>query len=176
MHAPSRRWEQLYGQVPLCDMPRHFAAIADSPYLREYLETVLRYCPSGARACEVGVGSGCGAIWLSLRGVQATGIDNAPGLVERARAVNDLLGGRASFRVGDLFDLYEAKEARYQVIHHQGVLEHFFVPQMRAALAQQVASAAWVVFSVPSVYYPFEPEFGDERLLPLEEWEWILPV
>src|SRR5437773_1330389 len=43
-----------------------------------------------------------------------------------------------------------------------------------AAIAQQVALADWVVFSVPSVYYPFEPEFGDERLLPLEEWEHLL--
>ena len=60
------------------------------------------------------------------------------------------------------------------MIHHQGVLEHFTALQIRAALAQQVAVADWVVFSVPSVYYPFEPEFGDERLLPLEEWQRLL--
>ena len=62
----------------------------------------------------------------------------------------------------------------YRVIHHQGVLEHFTVPQIQAALAQQVALAEWVLFSVPSVHYPFEPEFGDERMLPIEEWQRIL--
>ena len=51
---------------------------------------------------------------------------------------------------------------------------HAKVAEARGVSAQQVALADWVVFSVPSVYYPFEPEFGDERLLPLEEWQRIL--
>lgn len=37
-----------------------------------------------------------------------------------------------------------------------------------------MALAERVVFSVPSVYYPHAGEFGDERLLPLEVWEWIV--
>ena len=169
------QWDQMYRQTPLAEVPRHFAGMQNSPFLLEYLTKVLTLCPPGARSCETGIGSGYGAIWLSLRGVAAEGIDYAPGIVERGRQINNILNGNASFRVGDLFDLYQEDGGRpYQVIHHQGVLEHFTVPQIRAALAQQVASAQWVVFSVPSVYYPFEPEFGDERLLPLEEWERIL--
>jgi glycosyltransferase involved in cell wall biosynthesis len=168
----------MYNQTPLCDVPRHFASLSHAPFLMQYLATVLRHCPSGGRTLETGIGSGYGAIWLSLRGIAAEGIDYAPGIVERARQINNILSGRARFETGDLFSLYapafDAPRARYNVIHHQGVLEHFTVPQIRAALAQQVASADWVVFSVPSVYYPFEPEFGDERLLPLEEWVDIL--
>ncbi|MDQ3814906.1 MAG: glycosyltransferase, partial [Armatimonadota bacterium] len=179
-----QRWAHLYNQTPLCEVPRHFAGISHAPFLREYLATVLRLCPRGGRTCETGIGSGYGAIWLSLRGVQAEGIDYAPALVERARQINNILGGSAAFRVGDIFHFYcengsrpsepQSQARRYHVIHHQGVLEHFAVPWIRAALAQQVACADWVVFSVPSVYYPFEPEFGDERLLPLAEWQYVL--
>ncbi len=170
----TRQWEDLYGQVPLLDVPRHFAGIQRAPFLLEYLKTVLRLCPRGGRTCEIGVGSGYGAVWLSLRGIQAQGIDNAPGIVERARQVNSILEGQAQFRWGDMFAFYSEEAPRYQVIHHQGVLEHLAVPWIRAALAQQVALAGWVVFSVPSVYYPFDPEFGNERLLDLDEWTRIL--
>ncbi len=168
----------MYNQTPLCDVPRHFTNLSQSPFLQKYLATVLQLCPLEGRTLETGIGSGYGAIWLSLCGIKAAGIDYAPGIVERARQINNILSGRARFETGDLFSLYnpntDALRARYNVIHHQGVLEHFTVPQIHAALAQQVVSADWVVFSVPSVYYPFDPEFGDERLLPLDEWLHIL--
>lgn len=190
-----RRWEQMYSEIPLEQAPAHFRGMTDAPFLQEYLATVRRLCLPGGRTLETGIGSGYGAIWLSLHGIQAEGIDYSPTIVERAQAVNTVLGGSAGFRRADLFELYDGlsggpkSEARspdssliphpsslraYSVIHHQGVLEHFHVPQIRAALAQQVALADWVVFSVPSVHYPFEPEFGDERLLTLEAWQHIL--
>ena len=195
MDNTSQRWERLYSQTALCDVPYHFANLNNSPFMLGYLTKVLRLCPSGGRTLETGVGAGTGAIWLSLRGCQAEGLDFAPGVVERARQINTLLSGHAAFRVGDLFHLYQdttgtdpaspasitssstsapSSSRPYSVIHHQGVLEHFSVPYLQAALAQQTVLADWVVFSVPSVYYPFEPEFGDERLMPLEEWERLL--
>ena len=167
-------WDRMYRQIPLQEVPRHFAGIRQSPFLLLYLTQVLSLCPPGGRTCETGIGSGYGAIWLSLRGVQAEGIDYSPGIVERAHQVNNILGGNARFRVGDLFQFYRPDTPRYSVVHHQGVLEHFTLPQIQAALAQQVAMSDFVVFSVPSVYYPFDGEFGDERLLPLEQWEQIL--
>lgn len=170
----SARWRALYAQVPLSEVPRHYANIAHSPFQLEYLTEVLRRCPLGGRTLELGVGSGCGPVWLSRRGVVARGLDNVPELVERARAVNALLDGRATFALGDLFELYKAGDPRYDVIHHQGVLEHFTTAQIRVALAQQVASAQVVVFSVPSAWYPYEPEFGDERLLTDGDWREIL--
>ena len=154
---PSDRWAALYAATPLCDIPYHFANIRNSPPQLQYLTKVLTLCPRGARSLETGVGSGQGTIWLSLRGVRAEGIDYSAQIVERARQVNNILGGAASFRVGDLFHLFEEAQRSgtlpYHVIHHQGVLEHFAVPWIQAALAQQVALSEWVVFSVPSVYY-----------------------
>lgn len=115
-------WDQMYRQTPLRDVPGHFAGMRQSPFLLHYLTKVLSLCPPGARTCETGIGSGYGAIWLSLRDIQAEGIDYAPGIVERARQVNNILGGKAAFRVGDLFDFYREDAPRYSVIHHQGVL------------------------------------------------------
>jgi glycosyltransferase involved in cell wall biosynthesis/tetratricopeptide (TPR) repeat protein len=167
------RWTEIYNQIPLHSVPRHYAGMSQSPFLMQYLAAVLRLCPNGGTTCETGIGSGYGAVWLSRRGINAVGIDYAPSIVERATQVNNILGGGASFKLGDLFDLYNDK-TRFDVIHHQGVLEHFTVPQIRAALAQQVASSDYVVFSVPSVNYPFDAEFGDERFLTLEEWQRIV--
>lgn len=179
------RWEQMYNDTPLREAPAHFRGLCSAPFLQHYLDTVLQICPPGSRTLETGVGTGYGAIWLSQRGVKAEGLDYAPRIVERARQTNNILGGSATFRCGDLFSLYADLQScasspscdvapPYRVIHHQGVLEHFTVPQIQAALAQQVALTEWVIFSVPSVHYPFEPEFGDERMLPIEEWQRIL--
>jgi glycosyltransferase involved in cell wall biosynthesis/protein-L-isoaspartate O-methyltransferase len=177
-NSTQNQWQRIYEQTPLRDVPQQFAGIAHSQFMLRYLSRILELCPRGGRTLETGIGSGYGAIWLSLRGVLAHGIDYVPALVERARHINSLLGGSARFEDGDLFRLFadwqRPGNEPYHVIHHQGVLEHFTVPQIRAALAQQLACAHHVVFSVPSVYYPFEPEFGDERLLPLAEWERIL--
>ncbi|MCW3058182.1 MAG: hypothetical protein JWQ02_3 [Capsulimonas sp.] len=170
----AQRWEAIYDTVPLAAVSGHYSGMSGSPFMIQYLAEVLRRTPRGGRALETGVGSGYGSVWLSLRGVQAEGMDYSPGIVERARQVNSLLGGQAQFALGDLFHLHDKNVRRYDVIHHQGVLEHFTVPMIRAALAQQVACANHVVFSVPSVNYPFEPEFGDERLLPVEEWARVL--
>ena len=168
------RWSRVYQRIPLSDVKRHYAGVSHSPYLLNYLTEVLKLCPPGGIALETGVGSGYGSVWLSLRGVSAEGIDIEPGVVERARLVNNAIGGSALYRTGDMFTLDPAGAPRPDVIHHQGVLEHFDVPQIRAILARQTAAADWVVFSVPSVFYPFEPEMGDERLLPIEEWRRVL--
>ena len=96
MLQDASRWALLYNQTPLCDVPRHFAGMRQSPFLLQYLTTVLSLCPVGGRTLETGVGSGYGAIWLSLRGVQASGIDYSPAIVERARQVNNVLCGSAT--------------------------------------------------------------------------------
>ena len=85
MHTPTDRWQALYNQMPLSEVPRHFASLRTSPFLMQYMTAVLERCSSGGRTCETGIGSGYTAIWLSLRGVRAEGFDNVPALVERAK-------------------------------------------------------------------------------------------
>lgn len=174
MQSDRARRNTIYSQTPIGQAPQHFANIANSVFMTEYLRTVLMHCPTGGAAFETGIGLGHASIWLSLRGIRASGIDNVPEIVDRAIQVNNILGGRARFFDGDLFVGSSQENQRYDVIHHQGLLEHLNAPQIRRVLGKQVASANWVVFSVPSVYYPFEGEFGAECLMPIEEWEHLL--
>ena len=170
----SPQWDRFYLNQPLHYVRSDYEGLSASPFIYQYLRSVLLLCPPGGRTLETGIGTGLGAVWLARRGVQAEGLDISARIIERARAANDVLGGSAQYRVGDMFNLWRPGATHYSVIHHQGVAEHLTVPCVRAVLAQQVASADHVVFSVPSVYYPYDPEFGDERLLPLEEWQRIL--
>jgi hypothetical protein len=52
MSNAAYHWEQLYRQTPLCDAPRHFANMRNSPLMMHYLTTVLKLCPPGSRTCE----------------------------------------------------------------------------------------------------------------------------
>ena len=58
MKTAALRWEEIYNQVPLCEVPRHFTGMNNSPFLLQYLTAVLRLCPRGGRTCETGIGSG----------------------------------------------------------------------------------------------------------------------
>lgn len=74
-----------------------------APFLAEYLAEVRRRCSSGSWTLATGIGTGYGAILLSLQGCRAEGVDNSPRIVERARQANALLAPDASFCVGDLY-------------------------------------------------------------------------
>ena len=87
-----RRWGSIYTKRPFSQEPAHFANIANSVFMTEYLKAVLMRCPSGGSALETGIGYGHASIWLSQQSVIASGIDNVPDIVERARQVNNLLG------------------------------------------------------------------------------------
>ena len=84
---PASRWEQIYREVPLAVVPSHYAGMTGSPFLFHYLAAVLRLAQRGGRTLETGIGFGYGAIWLSLRGINAEGIDYSPQIVERERPV-----------------------------------------------------------------------------------------
>lgn len=167
-------WTAIYEKVNLDQVPQHYHAFTKMPFLSEYLERAALLCPEGGRALETGIGFGYGAIWLSRRGVQAEGIDYSEDIVERAKSINEALDGQATFRFGDFFNLAEHIDGTYDVILHQGVLEHFSDDEIREILRQQVRISQYVIFSVPSIHYPFEREFGNERLLTLHKWKTIL--
>ena len=77
MKTVDSHWEKHYCEQPMRDSLRQFAEMGNSRYRMQYLETVLGHCPRGARALETGVGTGFDSIWLSLRGVEAHGIDTS---------------------------------------------------------------------------------------------------
>jgi glycosyltransferase involved in cell wall biosynthesis len=118
-------------------------------------------------------------MWLSLRGVDAEAECPDARIAEYVRAVNSTVGASARVRVaGDRrSDSHETADAddHYALIHHFNLLSRMpGVPWIRAELTRQLALADRVVFSVPSVYCTVESPTGNERYLPIEEWERIL--
>lgn len=133
---------------------------------------IIRHCPVGGDALDLGSNREPVESWLSLRGIKSVGFASVHD-IEQLCHISNLKGGNAVFECGDpLGPLNDLR--RFNVIHHQNHLSRYAVPWIHAGLARQVTHADWVVFSVPSVYFQGEPERDDERLLSLEEWKRIL--
>jgi len=128
---------------------------------------------------EVGIGKGWMSIILGLLGLKVTGIDNSDYLIYSAnRRIQKIhLNRHISFILGDAFKLSDIfskrEEAKFDCCFSQGFFEHFSDEQIKALISEQLKIAKVVIFSVPSNFYP-RKDFGDERLLSLEEWGKIL--
>ena len=107
MEGTDARSIQLYCDWPLREAPRRYADMRLSPYRMRYLQTLLEHCPRGGAALETGIGTGFDSDYLSLRGVNAFGIDIVPQIPERANQIAAMLGAPARFSVGDLFEVYK---------------------------------------------------------------------
>lgn len=162
------RWSDFYRRR-LLSYDVHLEAY----YLRQFMGRVL-HLARGGRALEVGVGTGYLSIHLSRQGVEAVGIDLDEDIVDQAILANAVLGGGARFGVGDAFELSRLLNGqRFNVIFHQGLLEHFSDEDIRRLLEEQIAIGDYVLFSVPSKYYP-QIDFGNERLMDIADWKRIL--
>jgi 2-polyprenyl-3-methyl-5-hydroxy-6-metoxy-1,4-benzoquinol methylase len=123
---------------------------------------------------EVGIGTATMSIYLSRRFYKVVGIDNDPFVVANAIQTNKRLGGYATYFCMDAFLLPEYfKSDLFDVAFSQGTLEHFDNEALKKLIEAQLSVAKKVAFSVPSVYWT-QRDFGNERLLSLEEWERIL--
>jgi hypothetical protein len=157
---------------PLSAIPMHFDAMRQSHRL-EFLTAIIKRCPTGGSAMEVGVESGYTSVWLSQRNIRAHGIAISAMKVTWAEQVDGLLDGQATFSVGDPFAFYDETRDAFDVVHHQDFLHRFTVPQIRALLSQHVASARCVAFTVPSIFSQATTS-SEDRFLPIEVWESIL--
>jgi glycosyltransferase involved in cell wall biosynthesis/Tfp pilus assembly protein PilF len=160
-------WAQYYERRTNFD--EHVAA----PHIRRLLGCIVKSW-QGGEVLEVGCGTGFLSIWLSRIGIPVTAIDRDPDLIAGGKAANGALGASVNFMEGDAFTLCDQFEDRqFEIIFHQGVLEHFTDDDIRKLMQQQLQIADKVLFSVPSAFYP-QQDFGDERLMTLEEWREIL--
>lgn len=142
--------------------------------LRYFIWTIERYVPRGSRLLEVGFGSGATAILLADLGYRVTAVDIDKVLVERLRHryADWVRMGRLEVQQADMLALpWQARE--FDLVYHQGVLEHFPDEQIVQALKEQARVARWVIFDVPNHRHDDRP-FGDERLLPCSHWRNLL--
>ena len=122
---------------------------------------------------EVGVGTATMSIYFSRYSFEVVGLDNDPNVVRNAIKVNKDLGGYAKFILMDAFDLNMFKGDYFDVAFSQGTMEHFNDAEIIEMISKQLEAAKFVIFSVPSIYYPHK-EFGNERKMSKEDWEMIL--
>jgi SAM-dependent methyltransferase len=88
-------YDQVFGRNPIGRLFRYV-----------FQERLLRLFPAGARLLDLGCGTGEDALFLSSRGYRVTGIDVAPGMVERAREkAAQQQRAEARFVVGSFEDL-----------------------------------------------------------------------
>lgn len=136
----------------------------------DFFEEILAEKPK--TILEIGSGTGQMATFLSYLGYQVTSVDNDPGVLKRAEALSKEFGGSAKFQLADAFKL-PFQDQEFDVIFHQGLLEHFEDKDIRALLDEELRVGKTVVFSVPNNFYP-QKDYGNERLLTKEAWEEVL--
>jgi len=152
-------------------------AINQEPF-RTLIDTILSFVREHDLTGIFETGFGTGYVLKKLSGDlgysygMIGGIDASEILVERARDLCLEVEAGAYIGQGDIFDdrLYRPQ---HDLIYHQGLLEHLPDNKIKELLRLQAANSFAVIFSVPSKFYG-KQDFGDERLLTLQEWKKIL--
>ena len=137
---------------------------------REFLRAILE--SGGKKILEVGAGTGTMSIFLSQLGLNVTALDNDPAILKLAETNRGKLGGKNEVIQGDAFHL-PFPDNSFDVVFHQGLLEHFTDTDIHKLITEQLRVAPIVCLSVPNQNYP-RKDFGNERLLNKSAWEKIL--
>jgi O-antigen chain-terminating methyltransferase len=145
---------------------------------KDFISTVVDYSQKASenrvpKLIEVGIGTATMSIYFSRQKYEVLGLDNDINVIFNAMATNRRLGGHANFVLMDANFLNQFKSKYFDVAFSQGTLEHFDNDGIINIISKQLEAAKYVVFSVPSIFYP-EREFGNERKMTTEEWEVIL--
>ena len=125
------------------------------------------------RLLEAGAGSAAFSLALSRRNYEVTAIDSDPLMVLRAQHISNHLGGYAQIQCLDLRQLDPIRDGWFDVVFSQGTLEHFDNAGIRELLDAQLRIGRYVVFSVPSIFWPTR-DFVNERKMSLDEWKSVL--
>ncbi|MGH9921801.1 MAG: class I SAM-dependent methyltransferase, partial [Nitrososphaerales archaeon] len=160
-------WRELYSKEK--DVSFYIDHISNH---KIFLDSILREKPS--RTLEVGVGTSTFSIFLSHLGIDAFALDIDPAIIEVAKRYCNKLNGNVNYITGNAFNLHESvSNVTYDVIFHQGLLEHFPDAEIAELLRQQLEIAPIVVFSVPIADYG-KRDAGNERLMSPSNWIKIL--
>jgi 2-polyprenyl-3-methyl-5-hydroxy-6-metoxy-1,4-benzoquinol methylase len=160
-----KKWEDVYGAENTIE--DFIGNIANhSTFLREILDE------NPKRVLEIGSGSGTLSIFLSHFNLKVTSIDNNEKVIKLAKKHNELFSGKVKFVKQNAFKM-TFKNDFFDLVYHQGFLEHFFNEEIIRLLKEQLRVAPLIVFSVPNKWYGHR-DVGDERLLSKKEWEKVL--
>jgi len=139
---------------------------------KRFFEYVTGAFTKGARLLEIGIGTGAFYEELARRGYTMTALEKDKGVIDSARASLKQVNVFPDIRAGDTFNLKGHKD-KADMVYHQGLFEHFSDADILRMIREQFKVAPRVVFSVPSAYYPTR-DFGNERLMTIEDWRRIV--
>ena len=169
MGSPEDKWAKFHEKA----LP-YEQAIVQEPF-KTLIDTVVGFVREYklGSVFETGFGTGYSLINLSQRlDATVTGIESSEILIDRAANLGIEKGANTFFQLGDAFSA-ETYQPNYDLIYHQGLLEHLSDDKIKELLELQTANSFAVIFSVPSIDYG-RKDFGNERLLELKEWKGIL--
>lgn len=161
-HEKALSYEQAIAQEPF----RTLIQVIESFVSQHKLDLIV----------EIGFGTGYTMIALSKElHKQIVGIDISETLVERTKKLAEEKGADVEIVQADVFspEAWRSIDVKKVLLYHQGLLEHFPNEKIQEILEAEVKNSFAMIFSVPSKFYG-KQDFGDERLLTLEEWKEIL--
>ncbi|MFH0912384.1 MAG: class I SAM-dependent methyltransferase [Patescibacteria group bacterium] len=137
---------------------------------KEFLQAIVKEDPR--KVAEIGAGTGIMSVFLSHLGIEVTTLDNDPAVIEQAKLTRSRFGGNNKLVEGDAFQL-PFPDNSFDVVFHQGLLEHFSDEQIQELIREHLRVAPVVWASVPNNHYP-NRDLGNERLLGPAAWAKIL--
>lgn len=160
-HKEMSRW---------ADLLKTFTLYRTSKILGPVIEEIQLHVPPGGHIAEVGFGSGMTSILLANLGYRVTALDIDHDVI-------DLLKGKIGYinnlyvQKQDMFNLDNIDDEHFDVMYHQGVLEHFSDEEIVHTLSQQGRVARKVIFDVPNDKRRVKFQlYGNERFLPVRHW------
>lgn len=158
-------WEKYYDQR--VTIPKLLSNLYGQ---KEFLAEIVARAPG--KVLEVGAGTGAMSIFLAWLGFNVVSIDTNEEVVKNARQTTSRLNAKVNFQVADTLKLPYLDQS-FDIIFHQGLLEHFSDEDISKILDEQLRVAPVVVLSVPNHRYP-RRDFGNERLMNKNQWDKIL--
>jgi ubiquinone/menaquinone biosynthesis C-methylase UbiE len=142
--------------------------------LQALVRILAKHAGPGSKLLETGFGSGNTGMLLSDIGFDMTLLDVEGSLIDlfQTRFPGRTRAGKIKVVQGDMYTL-PFPDHSFDLIYHQGVLEHLTDAQIVCALKQQARVGRIVVVDVPHRGYPGHP-YGDERLLSKRTWQRLI--
>jgi SAM-dependent methyltransferase len=163
----SQHWHEYYDDRRLTSF---FGFVSSILYHSVFLFAILRLRPK--RILEVGCGRGIQSIFLSRFIPFSAAVDADKNMIVIAEGLNSKFHGRTNFKVMDGRRIHFLNNS-FDVVFSQGLLEHFDDENMVKFVDSWLKLSSVCVISVPSSEYGTQ-EFGDERLMTIQEYSNIL--
>jgi len=117
---------------------------------KPYYDVVEKYCPSPAKALEIGSGGGRLATCLSIMGYDVTATDINEDILSIGRENGTKFGRDMKFKILDALKLINNYQPNnFDVCTHHGVIEHFEKWEIHDMLQQQLIVSKFVIFGLP---------------------------